>query len=212
MDTFLSGFFHGFLLGFSLDCSFWRDALANFIPDLIVGGLIAWIITSSQSKKDREIGKLERELDKAEKALKYMKLIYEELEKLEMDLGKAKTVIELYDHGTNIILSTPVWDFISTEDFKEVVNLELLNPLIRFYDYFDHTKITKEDFVKYSEHTPKDQREIEDAKFRFNIFVEMANEQNEGLLSNKSETIKHFENRIMEIKKELKINPKIGTY
>ena len=141
MVTFLSGFFHGFLLGFSLDCSFWRDALANFIPDLIVGGLIAWIITNSQSKKERKIEELKRQKDHIKKTKHILILLKEEVEILNNHLPKVLDEFSETGYGKIIDLSISFWNIIKTkEDITDYLDISLFAKLTAYFESINTAK------------------------------------------------------------------------
>ena len=95
------------------------NALANFVPDIIVGlalSLIVALYVGKQLTKFDQIQQRKREqIENTERAIHYLKLIYEEIKSnLEqfpelINMFKTKDVI---DQKTELMIITPFWDSI----------------------------------------------------------------------------------------------------
>ncbi len=128
--------------------SFLCTALANFVPDLIVGAIFGtilaiWIgmrLTRFEQTEQRKIEKIEN----FERAIHYLKLINDEInEKLE-EIPKLldKLLVDLEVEQTiELMISTPFWDSIKPSgELPKLLEPVILSKITEFYEYTSFVK------------------------------------------------------------------------
>lgn len=126
--------------------SFWSDFLANFLSDLLVGGLLAgalawWIGRSERSQQRKDEKRAE-----FGKAIRYLELLKSEVDSLVNQLPNlvdgAETI--LAGVGMNereLCIPTPVWDILEPSgELPRLFDPQLLASLAQFYHYLTFAK------------------------------------------------------------------------
>ena len=128
--------------------SFLCTALANFVPDIIVGAILGtilaiWIgkrLTKFEQAEQRKIEKIENN----KRAINYLKLINNEIKEKLDEIPKLldKLLIDTeIKQTTELMISTPFWDSIKPSgELPRLLDPIILSKITEFYEYTSFVK------------------------------------------------------------------------
>jgi gas vesicle protein len=122
-----------------LDCSFWRDFLANFLSDILAGGIIGTALGLWAARRlsvfERSLQRRDEKIAELQKAKCYLELLKGEIDGL---LEHLPAGIELFESSQGISqvgLATQLWDMLqpSGELPRLPITPDLIEKLALFY-------------------------------------------------------------------------------
>lgn len=120
---------------------FWNAFLANFLSDLLVGGLfaaVAGVLLARWARRQERRDQRRAELDKA---IRYLEMLKEEVLRLLNLLPGLKNAARPYVKPGTIRIPTPFWDTLQPSgELPKLINPQLLASLTQFYDHLLYAK------------------------------------------------------------------------
>ena len=128
--------------------SFWCDALANFISDvvagIVLGSLLAWWIGTRLSKFEQSLQRKEEKRADIEKAVHYLELLRSEIG---AKISALPELIHTFENETEIeqevelAVATPFWDALDPSgELPKLLNPGMLASLTEFYERLGFVK------------------------------------------------------------------------
>ena len=128
--------------------SFWYDALANFISDIVagavLGSLLAWWIGTRLSKFEQSLQRKEEKRADIEKAVHYLELLRGEID---AKISVLPELIHTFENETTIeqrvelAVATPFWDALEPSgELPKFLNPGILASLTEFYECLGFVK------------------------------------------------------------------------
>jgi len=124
---------------------FWNDFLANFVSDLLVGGLLGVALTYWVGKRLTEFERSRQRKDEKraelEKAVRYLELLRQEVKYLVDRLPGLINAFQQTGWGREIRMPTPFWDVLRPSgELPGILDARILASLTGFYDPIAYAK------------------------------------------------------------------------
>lgn len=125
-----------------MNSTFWNDFLANFLSDLLVGGLLAGVLLARWARiQERK----EQRRSELEKAKRYLEMLKKEIDHLFSELPALVNAPQPFVGPERIRISTPFWDALQPSgELPKLINPQLLALLTQFYDHLAYAEQGRE--------------------------------------------------------------------
>lgn len=128
--------------------SFLCNALANFIPDLIVGLLLGSILALYIGKQLTRFEQIQQkkneQIENIHRSIHYLELLKEEIESVLTEIPELIKIFqtkEVIDQKIELMIITPFWDSIKPGgELPKLLDLNLLSSITEFYEYTTFVK------------------------------------------------------------------------
>jgi hypothetical protein len=132
-----------------MSSSFWDSFLANFLSDLLVGGVLgafmAWWIGKRLSDFELSQQRKSEKRAEIEKTVRYLEFLRGEAKYLVDRLPRLIEKFQETGWGREVRIPTPFWDILQPSgELPRLLNPQLLAELTHFYDHLAYAKRAKE--------------------------------------------------------------------